>query len=198
MTEKKTYKLSATIINTWKYYLENPSKRSFDSIVSAVRGEFKHNKWTRRGMKYEDEVYEGKHGKVSQLVEHMAKQEWCSDTIDKGEFFVRLSGKTDAIDKQKKIIIDIKRVDTFAKEKYDYSFQHTLYFYLNPEMQNFYYVVVEGKDNEITGEHVISKRRPSREELEKEVHAHIDGFIEFLKENNLWEEFKANQEYKGR
>lgn len=187
--------MSVSPINKWKYFLETRKDGTIEELRDYINGVFVTNPYFERGLKYEEEVYAGKHGKVSELVKDMEKQQWHSRIIEFEDFNIRLAGQSDAIDRENLRLIDIKRVDWFKKTKYDYSFQHTLYLYLNPDIKDFYYVVVAGKNNKITGEHIIHKKRPSDEELEKEVMDTITGFIAFLKENDLWELYKEKQQY---
>lgn len=194
---KQTYKMSASLINSWKYYLEHPTKNSLESVKQSVNNVFKTNKWIVRGKKFETSVYNGEYEILKPLLENAEQEAWCSDTIDMGDFFIRFSGRTDLINKDKKLIIDIKRVDQFSVDKYDYSFQHTIYFYLNPDITDFVYLVVSGKDGEEEKINVIHKKRPDKEALDKLVMDHVNGFIAFLKEKDLWEAYKNNQKYKG-
>lgn len=197
-SNKPIYKITPSLINSYKYYKENPSKKSFDSFKQSLSNNFKGNKWTKRGTIYESEVFAGKHGKVSELVKDDVKQKLFSGMMDFGEFIVRLSGKSDAMNKAKKRIIDIKRVDVFSKTKYDYSFQHILYFFLNPDIEEFYYVLTYGEGDTIEGTKVIPKKRPNEEELKKMVVTEIEDFFKFLKENDLWDTYTEKQKYNKR
>ena len=187
MDQKPTYKVSATIVNSYLYYKQFPSDQSKQSFEDTLNKVFKSNKWTERGNRFEQEVFEGKHGKLSQLVSKLPKQQWGNKTLEFPEFKIFLSGKLDVFDPTKKRIYDIKRTDVFKEATYNNSVQHLFYLYLFPDVTNFYYLVAEGPDDTITDIHIVDKPRP--EALEDTVKKVITDFIDFLKENNYWETF---------
>lgn len=195
-TNKPTYKVSPTLINSYRYYRENKSEKAFQELKDTIMHVFKTNKYIKRGIKFEDEVFAGQHGKLSELVKDLPSQKWGSVTLDFGDFNIRISGKLDAIDEAKKRIYDVKRVDKFSEDKYDNSVQHLYYLYLFPEIEHFYYLVASGKGDVVDGFHVIEKSRP--DDLQKQVFDSITEFINFLKDNNLWELYTSTNEYKGK
>jgi hypothetical protein len=198
--QKPTYKLSPSMLNAWVYYLENPTAKNLLSIKNKIIGKFETNKYMERGMLFEKEVFEGLHGKLSELVMPLAKQKWCNTVLEFADFNVKLSGKVDVIDNAKKRLYDIKRVGTFEESKYDTSTQHMIYFYLNPEIMDFYYLLGAGNadNNDPKGltYHVIAKHRPEQEELDKTIMDYINNFVAFLKEKGLWDDFTAFQQTK--
>ena len=187
--------MSASLVNSWLYHKKVNRDDSYESIVNYLNGIFKDNKWTIRGKKFEKEVAEGKHGKLSKLVMPLKKQVWCQRFIETDKFKLRIAGKIDALDEDKNIIYDIKRVDTFSEEKYsdESTVQHLFYFYTNPKVKDFYYLVTEGVDDEVGDLHIVYKKRPPEDELEKAVLEKIVGLINFLKEEGLWKLYKKNQ-----
>lgn len=195
-TNKPTYRVSPTLINSYRYYKNNKSEKTFQELKDTITHVFKTNKYIKRGMKFEDEVFAGQHGKLSELVEGLPSQTWGSTTLDFGDFNIKISGKLDAIDESKKRIYDVKRVDVFSENKYDNSVQHLYYLYLFPEMEHFYYLVASGKSDTVDGFHVIDK--PRTNDLEKQVYDSITEFINFLKDNDLWELYTSTNEYKGK
>ena len=190
------YKISASLLNSWIYYENNKSEKNFNDFMKSLKGEFKTNRWIKRGNKFESEVFEGKHDKLSKLVSDLPKQRWCSRTIKIDGIDIKISGKLDVIDDSKKRIYDIKRVNEFSEDKYDTSFQHLLYFYLNPDIEDFYYLVASGETNENIEFNVIHKKRP--ENIETIVFSGIRRFFDFLKANDLWTTYTEFQKTKGK
>jgi len=195
MQNKPTYKISASLLNNYFYYLNNPSQKNFQSFVNRLKNVFETNFFLERGLRFEDEVFEGKHGNLSELVKDLPKQVWASKTVERDEYNIKISGKMDVIDEEKERIYDIKRVSKFTKDKYDTSTQHLIYFYLRPEMKDFYYLVAAGPNKEYTNE-VAHYKRPEDKNIEETVLHIIDNFYSFLKENNLWETYIENQKAK--
>lgn len=190
------YKISASLLNSWIYYEANQSEKTYNDFLKSLKGEFKTNRWIKRGNKFESEVSEGKHGKLSELVKDLPKQVWCNKTIELDGLSIKISGKLDVIDESKKRIYDVKRVNEFSEDKYDYSAQHILYFYLNPGIEDFYYLVASGVTNENIEFNVIHKKRP--ENVENLVFSIIRKFFNFLKANNLWTVYTEFQKVKGK
>lgn len=196
MPANEIYKISASLLNSWIYYKNNESEKTFEDFLKTLKGEFKTNRWIQRGNRFESDVTEGKHGKLSQLVAELPKQQWCSKTVEVDGIKIKISGKLDAIDRDKKRIYDIKRTNDFFDTKYDDSTQHLLYLYLNPDIDDFYYLVASGQTNENIEFNVIHKKRP--ENLEILVFSIIKDFFKFLKENGLWATYIKFQKTKGK
>lgn len=200
MSRKPTYKLSASLINSYLYYLEQPNDYTYISMVKTVIGAFETNKWLERGQAFEEEVFEGKHGRISDIVKDLKREVWGNRIIETKDFNLRLSAKLDAIDYDNKRIFDIKRVDTYRKENYSINrtAQHTFYFFMFPEVEEFYYLVAEGPGDVITNQHVVKIKRPSQEVLDERMRTYISSFLNFLKENNLLSLYQKAQKYIGR
>lgn len=194
MSNKPTYKISASLLNNYFYYLNNPSKRGFESLVKRLKNIYESNFFMERGNRFESEVFKGEHGSMSALVKGLPKQVWASKVVERDGYNIRIAGIMDVVDEDKKRIYDIKRVSKFTKDKYDNSTQHLIYFYLRPEMRDFYYLVAVGRNEEFT-EEVAHYKRPD-DNIEETVLHIVDNFYTFLKENNLWETYTSNQQTK--
>lgn len=198
IVKKVKYKMSPSLLNSWIYYLENPSKATLESFEERLNNIYKQTPWMDRGLKFEEEVFEGKHGTLSTLVSPLQKQRWANKVINFEDFDVLISGKLDVYDKVKKRIYDIKRVNDFSANKYDTSTQHILYFYLMPEAKEFYYLLGVGPDmdndpSKLTYP-IIRKTRPDN--LDDIVLKYVNDFIAFLNEQGLWEIYTKNQKAK--
>ena len=202
MTNKPTYKISASLLNKYLYYLKNPTQRVLDELIDTLNGVFVGNEYTKRGEDFENEVFEGKHGKLSQLVQNLPRNTWANKVIDFGDFNVLISGKMDAIDKDKRIIYDIKRIGENSINNYNdaNTVQHTLYYYINDDFDKFYYLlaVSNSMDNDPEKIRVEVKymERPDQEELENKVISVINDFFNFLKEKGLWKLYTEKQQAK--
>lgn len=192
---KPTYKISASLLNSYFYYLDNPTEANMVGLINRLNNVFETNFFLQRGIKFEKDVFDGKIEKLSSLVKDLPKSVWASKIIERPDYNIKISGQMDVIDPDKKRIYDIKRVSRFTPNKYDNSTQHLIYFYLNPEMEDFYYLVAEGKDGFIK-QQVAHYKKPSNEEVEKTVMHIIDNFYNFLKQNNLWSAYTENQQAK--
>lgn len=202
MNERPVYKLSATMINSWLYYINNPSEEQFDKLRKTVSGIFEDNEWTIRGKEFEQEVFDGKHGKLSELVKDNLTQKWGKPyyiSMPLEGYSFRISGKADIVDNLKSRIYDIKRVNTYYNNKYSdqSTCQHYIYLKLFPHIKDFYYVVAEGKKDTVDKVHVIRKPRPVEKALEDKLEEYVVGFVSFLKDKGLWEDFTKHNLYKG-
>lgn len=192
---KPTYKVSASLVNSYIYLRDNPSEKGFNEFRDRLQNIYPDNKFLQRGLDFEEEVFDGKHGKLSELVKDLDKQVFAGKTIELDDVLVRISGKLDVVDWDKKRIYDIKRVSKVSNTKYDTSVQHLFYFYIMPGMEDFYYLVVAG--NDVLKEKVLYYKRPPEKELEEKVFYIIEEFFDFLKYENLWELYTQNNKYKG-
>lgn len=188
--ENRTYRLSATLVNSWLYYLKNKTPQQFEKFKDDLQNKFVPNKWTRRGVKFEQEVNEGKHGMLSKLIMPLEKQTKLRKLIHAAGLDIEIVGKPDAIDSARQRIYDIKRVDVFSADKYDDNVQHLFYFFLHDQIQEFYYLVVDGEGDKINKQNVIMFTRPNDVDLQVLVEQYATGFINFLIENDLLETYK--------
>lgn len=200
MSKKATYKLSTSIINSYLYYLNQKNDYTYISLVKTIIGAFETNKWLERGLAFEEEAFDGKQGKLSEIVKGLEYQVWANRVVEVDGFNLRLSAKVDAIDRDKKRIFDIKRVDRYDKDKYSETStsQHTFYFYLFPEIEEFYYLVAAGPGDIIEEYKIVQIKRPTQELLEKRLGVYIRQFLGFLKDNNLLDLYTKAQKYIGR
>lgn len=202
MNRKPIYKVSATLVNSWLYYLKYPSDEKLEEFKNLIRGIFVENEFILRGRNYEQEVFEGKQGDISKLVEGTLIQKWGKPAyisfVNEG-FSVRVAGKADSVDNITSRIYDIKRTNRYHKNNFsdNSTCQHYFYFKLFPNIKDFYYVVAEGKGDSVEHVHIEHKKRPPEEELNKKVLDYIKGVLTFVKEIGMWEEFKKYQSYKG-
>jgi len=192
---KPTYKISASLLNSYFYYLNNPSEKNFEGLVNRLNNVFETNFFLERGIQFEKDVLDGKVEKLSELVKDLPNGVWANKIIERPEYNIKISGQMDVMDPDKKRIYDIKRVSKFTKDKYDTSTQHLIYFYLNPDMEDFYYLVAEGKDNNIR-QHVAHYKKPKDKDIENTVLHIIDNFYNFLHANNLWSLYTEKQQAK--
>lgn len=202
MNQKPVYKLSASMINAWLYYINNPSEEQFEKLRDTVQGKFEENEWTLRGKLFEQEVFDGKHSKLYGLVKDNLIQKWGKPyyvSMPLEGYSFRIAGKADIVDNLKSRIYDIKRVNYHDTNKYSdqSTCQHYMYLKLFPHIKDFYYVVAEGKKDVVSDFHIVHKPRPPEKELENRLQEYITGFVKFIKDKGLWEDFIENNRYKG-
>jgi hypothetical protein len=194
--EKAINKISVSLLNSWLYYLLDTSDITrMEQLKNAICGIFIPNEWTIRGSRFESAVFAGKHDKLSALVMPLKKQVWCNKEIVVDGVSIKLSGKLDAIDKEKSRIYDIKRKNKFDEADFneDHTLQHIIYFYLNPDIKDFFYLVASGYSNDELVFSVVHKERPEEAKLEQLVLTQIHNFFEFMKEHDLYELYLTKQ-----
>lgn len=196
------YKVSATLVNSWLYFNKYPTEKNLESFKNLVNGIFEDNIYLERGRRYETEVKEGKHGKVSELIAGKIWQPWGTSvyvTFPKEKFSIRISGKADIVSIDNKIIYDLKRVSKWHPNKYDdgNTCQHYFYFKLFPQAENFYYVAAIGETETVEDIKIIQKLRPNEETLNRIITDYIKGVLTFIREIDMWDNFTKNQQYKG-
>jgi hypothetical protein len=191
--DKPAYKISASLLNNFAFYQKFPSAETFKSVKENLVSVYRDTPATLEGKRFEQEVFEGKKGRLSDLFTGLELQKWYNTTIDFGDFNVRISGKMDGVRKDESSIFDLKRVKKYYKGKYKTSVQHLLYFYINPKAETFYYIAVT-PDEEV---HIEHYKRPDNEKLNKQVLDIINDYFRFLKENGLWETYTENQKSKA-
>lgn len=190
---KPAFKLSVSLLNKYLYYLANPYDNNLRSLESALDGVWEDNFWTLRGKEFEEEVFAGKHGELSELVMPLKKQTWAKKTLDMGNFEVIFHGKIDVYDEDRGRVYDIKRVDKFSEEKYDESqtCQHVIYQWLFDNKVDFYYLVTEGVGSVASKHYVVYKNRVTDEVLDRSIRYLVMEFLKFLNEKNLLEKFQS-------
>lgn len=192
MSKKPAFKMSVSLLNKYLYYLSSPYDNNFKQLVEALDDVYEDNYWTLRGKKFEEEVFEGKHGLLSQLVMPLEKQVWAKKIMDMGNFEIVFNGKIDVLDKDNSIIYDIKRVDNFSENKYDDSAtcQHRIYQWFFDNKMDFYYLVTDGVGEKINKNHVVYKERVSDEMLERSIKWLVLDFLDFLNKKELLNKYQ--------
>lgn len=132
----------------------------------------------QRGIDYENDTYEGK-TPASPYVEGgqwqiVGKREENIDGID-----FLLYGRLDVL--KGGIIYDIKRVSQYSVQKYLYSAQHPFYLELFPRARQFTYLVDDGN--------MLHTETYYRDKI-KPIKYTIMEFVRWLKEENLWEDYR--------
>lgn len=194
----KKYKITASLLSSYLYYLTDGKKATFRSLTDAVRGIYTPNMFTKMGHDFEDDIFEGKNPKLSPYIAGMPTQIQKYRDIKVGEDLFMISGKLDVYDTENRRILDFKRIIKKDYNKYDDSAQHLLYFYLVPEAEEFVYICAYGPIEEIKDYYIIRKNRPTEEELESSIRKIIVDFITFLKENELLETYIMFQAVEGK
>lgn len=202
MNKKPIYKVSATLVNSWLYYLRYPTDEKLEEFKELIRGNFVENEYVLKGRLFEQSVFDGKEGKLSEVVKDTLIQQWGKPlyiSFPSEDFSIRLSGKADSVDNLKNRIYDIKRTGKYNYNNFSDSStcQHSFYFKIFPNIKDFYYLIAEGRGEEVDRVIVEHKQRPSEEDLNRKVMDYITGVLTFVKEIGMWEEFKTHQRYKG-
>ncbi len=191
MSKRPAVNMSASFINSYIYY-KGVVDRAYDDFLKKVNKEFNTNHWLERGIAFEQSIEKGEQGQLSELIVPLEKNGWMPNKyINFSDFDVKLNGKFDARDKDNGIIYDIKRVDKFDPKNFtdEYTVQHTIYFYLDPSIKKFYYLIASGVGEEIEDINVVEIDRPSEEEITNRLGGIIGELFQFLAQNNLWELF---------
>lgn len=190
MSNKKRYKLNASLINKYLYYKNNPYDNVLEQLKDSLNNIWVDNEYTILGKKFEQEVYNGKHGKLSSLIIPLEKQVWGNRTLNVGNVSIRFAGRLDALDRDKNVIYDIKRVGEFNERKYtdEQTVQHLIYFYLFPEVTDFYYLVT---DRDLKT-HVVHINNTIYANVEQKLTEVVIDFLNFLNEKGLLELYKTN------
>lgn len=190
------YKITASLLNSWLYYVANPTNTNFATFVDALRGVYTPNIFTDAGHAFEKTVFEGNYPILKDFIVGMKQQVSARQQIVVDNVHYVISGKIDLYDKDKNRIIDLKRIIKKDYKKYDNNTQHMLYFYLMPDIKEFIYLCAYGQLAGIEGHYYIRKHRPSEEELVTYIENTIRDFIEFLRDKKLLETYLAFQKAK--
>lgn len=197
-SQKPIYSLSVSLINKVLWHKSKQTQESLQQFKDAVAKVYTQTEYMTKGLSFEDEVFAGKHGEMSEIVKDTLKQKWYDKTIEYLEFDIRLSGKMDAVSLDESIIFDIKKMNYWYAPKFEdkNNSQHTIYFYLNKKAQKFYYLVAY-EQNGILKTAAVEKVRPSDEILEEQVKTLISNFILLLREcgNETIESYQKNYTY---
>lgn len=188
--KRKTYKVSASLINSYlnmKNEKYNDSKESF--INQLKRIPLKINYVLKRGNAFEKAVTTYRNEPFYSIVTKCDKQFFVQKEIpmENEDFDLKLVGYIDFISKDRKIIYDTKRVNNWDDAKYDNSVQHNFYLWAVPESEQFYYLVGVGTDWVSDKYFEVKYGKPLPENLENKCLDVINEFITYLKNNDLLE-----------
>ena len=155
-------------------------KKAFEDFVKTLnRIPSEPNEYMKAGIEFEEECYKG-NTCVSPIIEGGAYQiVGKKDTEVNGMKFL-MYGRLDVL--KGGIIYDIKRIWRYSLPKYAKSYQHQFYFELFPNAYKFEYLAFDG--NKLHREVYF----PSKNE--REIEDVISNFIQWLKENDLFEIYK--------
>lgn len=155
-------------------------KKAFEDFVKALnRIPSEPNEYMKAGIEFEEECYKG-NTCISPIIEGGAYQiVGKKDTEVNGMKFL-MYGRLDVL--KGGIIFDIKRIWRYNLPKYAKSYQHPFYFELFPNAYKFEYLAFDG--NKLHREVYF----PSKNE--REIEDVISNFIQWLKENDLFEIYK--------
>jgi len=158
---------------------EAQEKAKEDFIKTLKREPSEPNEYMLAGIQFEEECYKG-NTCVSPIIVGGAFQIVGTKEVDVNGIKFLMYGRLDVL--KGGIIYDIKRVWKYSPQKYLNSYQHPFYMELFPNAKEFEYLAFDG--NKLH----IEKYYPDQcDSISKVV---IPKFIEWLKENDLWELYK--------
>lgn len=199
MPEKPTYSMSASLLNSLRWHKHKNDEKSFEDLKAKVYKQYDDNVFTVKGHTFEDDALAGNHKVLNKYLNGTDHQVWFSKVLDFGDFNIRLSGKADAVTKDRKHIYDIKRVQYHYKGKYDRdkTIQHDLYMFLNDAAEDFTYLIAANGKQAGSIEYITEtyQKDPNAEEFIKE---DILEFLNFLYDNNLINEYMKTFEFMGK
>jgi hypothetical protein len=193
--ERKTYKISASLINS---YLNMRAKRYPNSeqqfADTLKRIPLKDSYALKRGNAFEKDVLKYESEPFHEIIKDCDTQVYVEKNIPlaREEFDLRLVGFVDFATKDRKIIYDTKRVNAWSDEKYDSSVQHDFYLWAVPESEKFFYLVGSGSKWRSDEYFEVEYGKPESNELEKRCLDAINDFIDYLKKNDLLDIYKKH------
>lgn len=155
-------------------------QKAYDEFLSTLRREqTPPNENMLRGIKYEDDCYKGLTD-ASPIIKGGAFQIVGKKNVvvDGVEFL--MYGRLDVL--KNGIIYDIKRVTRYATQKYLHSAQHGFYMDLFPNASQFTYLAYDG--NKLHQETYYRGQYKPTEAI-------LSDFIQWLRENNLWDVYAS-------
>jgi hypothetical protein len=191
-TSKHSFKVTATLLNSWNYIYEvddNKTKEAFDSFVKTLqRIKEPPNFFMQRGLDFEKDCYNGLVPDISKVIRDGAFQVYVEKQIKVDDLDVKLVGVLDCL--KEGVIYDIKRVNQYDLQKYYQSYQHQMYFELIEDADKFVYLVAAGTNNEYVSFYQEEYTRADQIDITKV----ISNFFKFLRDNKLWETYIKNWE----
>lgn len=191
---KHSYKVTATLLNSWNYIWEvddDKYEEAFASFVKTLqRIKEPPNFFMLRGLEFEKDCYNGTVPEISKVVRDGAYQVYLEKKLTVENLDVTLVGVLDVL--KKGIIYDIKRVNQYDLQKYLNSYQHHIYFELVEDAHKFVYLVAAGTSD--SQEYLTYYQEEYTKDEKKDIVDVISKFYQFLRDNNLWATYKEKWE----
>lgn len=155
-------------------------QKAYDEFLSTLRREqTPPNENMLRGIKYEDDCYKGLTD-ASPIIKGGAFQIVGKKDVVVDNVPFLMYGRLDVL--KNGIIYDIKRVTRYATQKYLHSAQHGFYMDLFPNASQFTYLAFDGNK--------LHQETYYRDQY-KPTEAILSDFIQWLRENNLWDVYAS-------
>ena len=194
-TSKPSYKVTATLLNSWGYIWQVEDDKypdAFNSFLKTLqRIKEPPNFFMQRGLDFEKDCYNGVVPDISKVIRDGAFQVYVEKPIVVDQLNVTLVGVLDAL--KEGVIYDIKRVNQYDLQKYLSSYQHHIYFELVGDADKFVYLVAAGTNNDYLTFYQEEYTHQDKIDVTKA----ISQFYQFLRDNNLWEIYEKNWEIKN-
>jgi hypothetical protein len=191
-TSNPSFKVTATLLNSWNYIYQvedDKTKEAYDSFVKTLqRIKEPPNFFMQRGLDFEKDCYSGIVQDISRVIRDGAFQVYVEKPIKVDDMNVTLVGVLDVL--KSGVIYDIKRVNQYDLQKYYTSYQHHIYFELVEDADKFVYLVAAGTNNDYVSFYQEEYTREEKIDVSKA----ISQFYQFLRDNGLWETYKKNWE----
>lgn len=155
-------------------------QKAYDEFLSTLRREqTPPNGNMLRGIQYEDDCYKGLTD-ASPIIKGGAFQIVGKKDVVVDNVPFLMYGRLDVL--KNGIIYDIKRVTRYATQKYLHSAQHGFYMDLFPNASQFTYLAFDG--NKLHQETYYRGQYKPTEAI-------LSDFIQWLRENNLWDVYAS-------
>ena len=155
-------------------------QKAYDEFLGTLRREkTPPNENMLRGIQYEDDCYKGLTD-ASPIIKGGAFQIVGKKNVVVDNVAFLMYGRLDVL--KNGIIYDIKRVTRYATQKYLHSAQHGFYMDLFPNARQFTYLAFDG--NKLHQETYYRGQYKPTEAI-------LSDFIQWLRENNLWDVYAS-------
>ena len=155
-------------------------QKAYDEFLGTLRSEkTPPNENMLRGIQYEDDCYKGLTD-ASPIIKGGAFQIVGKKNVVVDNVAFLMYGRLDVL--KNGIIYDIKRVTRYATQKYLHSAQHGFYMDLFPNARQFTYLAFDG--NKLHQETYYRGQYKPTEAI-------LSDFIQWLRENNLWDVYAS-------
>lgn len=155
-------------------------QKAYDEFIGTLhREQTPPNENMLRGIQYEDDCYKGLTD-VSPIIKGGAFQIVGKKNVVVDNVPFLMYGRLDVL--KNGIIYDIKRVTRYATQKYLHSAQHGFYLDLFPNASQFTYLAFDG--NKLHQETYYRGQYKPTEAI-------LSDFIQWLRENNLWDVYAS-------